>query len=194
MTSKKLSYVLLVILIFSLFFSGCSLLKIDKNNNYSKLPSSEALNQFIKKNKIENIVYTEDLYNKYTIVIYEESPKKYGYYITTSYHGRVVATASSEFESYDKIPDFNIGYRTSSPKFLMIRISKSVLSDIDKIVIKYTDPQNNNVAKEIIVDSVKEYNIITNDNGSGKEIITNITDIEVYNSNNEVIYRNDNKL
>ena len=186
MVLTKLKSIFLMLIILCLLISGCSMFEIDADHSNGKLPTSKGLNGFIGKRGIKNIVHTENLYNKYTLIIHEETPKKYGYYITTSYYGRVVMISSNESESQDDISDIIIRRRTSTPEFLLIRINELCLPDINKIVIRYT-VQNNNDIKEIVVTSVSKYNIITNKNN--EEIVTNIIDTEVYNNDNKVIFK-----
>lgn len=139
MSSSRSQYALILITILCLYLSGCSILEIDEDNSNSRLPTSKAVSKYITKYKIQNIVHTENICNKYTIIIYEKSSKEYGYYITTSYYGRVVEISHSEHEYGDAIPDFNIEYRISTPEFALIKIDESRLSDISKIIVRYTD-------------------------------------------------------
>lgn len=187
MIRPRIMYIFLLAIICCLSGSGCSVFKIDTNHENGKLPSSKMLDKFIEDREIENVVYEDSLYDKYTLIVYEDGPDKWGYYITTSYYGRIVSLCSSEEQVYTGMPDVKIERMLSTPKFLLIRISESRLSDIGKIVVRYSVPDNSNSAKEITITSIRKYNLIIN--ADNEEIIANDLDIEIYNSENIIIQK-----
>lgn len=192
MDSKKLKYIFIIMIVLTLFLSGCSMLEPDTDRSKGRLPTSRELNRYIEKNKLNNIVYMKDLYNKFILLVGEDSPKKYGYNVITSYFGRAVNLCSFQTESAGSMRDFEIGTNLSAPEFMLIRINEDRLSDVKKIVVRYYDPNNSDGIKEINITSVEKYNIVTNIND--EQVIGNILDIEVYNFDDEVIFEDDNNM
>lgn len=178
----KLLFVFILLTI-CLDVSACSKSVSGKSNKNYKLPTSNQVDNYIKKQNISNLVSIDAIDNQYTNILYKVGQNGIGSRVVTSLYGRIIQISDGKTMYGQKMPEVITEGTGGEVNFRYIYLNESIARMAKEIKVVYYDASKNENIE--IVEKVNNKNCFIYTESKYNNIVQGFQSISAYSENGE---------